>query len=359
MNRQKSIALYAYWFTCQQRPHHLAAAVQERATVNVYSWRGLRVEEDHARTMPLSTQLHLRHIVSSRLRFLRMAERINTFQRARLMLDFLHDDSDVHIYAARPNQRLIRKPPTLVYDCLDEWSEFDDATSEMADIEQELCEMADRIWVVSLALADRLRPRYGSKLDYVPNGVYVEHFTRASILRAERPPSRPTLIYIGAIDTWFDAALVSEVALRLKDWRILLVGPLNLPPVKKQLLDKPNIVLLGKQPYASLPDILADATVAMIPFEVTALTKAVSPIKLYEYLAAGIPTVSTHLPEVQQMQEAGVIACAAGADEFARMTEHLAHTAKPGKCIEVAGRHTWKARFADALSRLSERDTMP
>jgi glycosyltransferase involved in cell wall biosynthesis len=133
----------------------------------------------------------------------------------------------------------------------------------------------------------------------------------------------------------------------------LLIGPTSLlRPEQREKLSLANIRLLGSQPYQALPELLAQVDVAMIPFMIDDLIKATSPIKLYEYLAAGLPVISTPMPEVLPFVEPGVVTCAESAAEFAQAAEELRSTAATLRRQEVARQHTWVQRFQTALTNL-------
>lgn len=101
-----------------------------------------------------------------------------------------------------------------------------------------------------------------------------------------------------------------------------------------------------------LPSLLAAADIAMIPFVINDLIRGTSPIKLYEYLAAGVPVVATPMPEVLPYVETGAVACAEGPTEFARVVKDLAATANPDRCQEIARKSSWDERFLGVLSTL-------
>jgi glycosyltransferase involved in cell wall biosynthesis len=104
-----------------------------------------------------------------------------------------------------------------------------------------MCEWADKIWVVSRKLEEKLSPLFAQKIEYIPNGVDYAHFRCVPQLRAIDPKGRPRLGYIGTIHNWLDTALVRGVADTLRDWLIFLVGPNFLLSQELRLLDTANI----------------------------------------------------------------------------------------------------------------------
>jgi len=284
---------------------------------------------------------------------------INHWQERRLFRCFSEFEGDLHVVARSPDFLLPNKPPCLLYDCMDAWESFSHASQLVAFNELRLCEQADRIWVVSRALEEKLRPAFGRKVWYVPNGVDVDHFRQAITIRRTQHADSPTAVYIGHIGEWFDTTLLGAVASRLPQWKVKLIGPVHLTPARAAELNRPNIELVGPKPYQELPRLLAQAAVGIIPFVINDLIRATNPIKLYEYLAAGLPVVSTPMPEVVAMEVDGVIACEDTAEGFARRIDQLVSRHVAEKALEIAERHSWQSRFAFGLQGLGLEYSVP
>jgi len=187
----------------------------------------------------------------------------------------------------------------LVYDCLDAVTAFRPGQLDVEAAEAALARRADLVLATSPELEARLR-RGNARPVLVPNAADYDHFSRpvsADQIPAEiRALPRPIAGYVGEVGAWFDTGLVRRLALRHPDWSIVLVGPAS--SEARGALPDPNIHFLGRRPYSELPLYLAGFDCCLIPFRATPLTAAVSPVKLYEYLAAGRPVVSTPLPSV-------------------------------------------------------------
>jgi glycosyltransferase involved in cell wall biosynthesis len=129
----------------------------------------------------------------------------------------------------------------------------------------------------------------------LPSGVATEHYSSA--VSAERGTGRPTAGYVGVLDERLDLGLVAGLAAALPDWEVQMVGPVaKIDPV--ELPTGPNIRYLGAQPYERLPEIMAGFDVALMPFALNEATRSISPTKTLEYLAAGLPVVSTRVADV-------------------------------------------------------------
>jgi glycosyltransferase involved in cell wall biosynthesis len=191
----------------------------------------------------------------------------------------------------------------LVYYCVDEYTAFKGVdTDALANIERGLIAKADMVIVsAEKLLHSKCSPRAPTHL--VRHGVDCEHF--ASALRAETqiPDEiaglpRPIIGYFGLIaDDWVDVPLMVHVARNFPTGSLVMLGKVTMDV--SALTREPNVHLLGRKPYSSLPGYCKGFDVAVIPFPVTEVTANANPLKAREYLAAGLPVVSTPIPEVE------------------------------------------------------------
>ena len=144
------------------------------------------------------------------------------------------------------------------------------------------------------ATARGLLPHGGlsEKGHYLPQGVDFDNFVRLPL----EPPGTKVLGFFGLVAEWMDFELIEAVARAAPDWRLDFVGPVQYKP--SRITKLPNIRFLPPVPFNELPDALSEWAAAWIPFEVSELTAAVNPLKIREYLAAGLPSLCTPLPEV-------------------------------------------------------------
>ncbi|MGE5416966.1 MAG: glycosyltransferase [Acidobacteriota bacterium] len=139
----------------------------------------------------------------------------------------------------------------------------------------------------------------------VPNGCDYAFFSQAQKQIFEVPPDmwnirHPIIGYHGAVASWLDFSLIRKIARNFPDYSLVMVGPLyNVSEVPQE----PNIHWLGLKPYHVLPAYAQQFDVGIVPFRISPMTEAVNPIKMWEYLAAGLPVVSTALPEVKDFPE--------------------------------------------------------
>jgi teichuronic acid biosynthesis glycosyltransferase TuaH len=184
-----------------------------------------------------------------------------------------------------------------VYDVTDDWLLEQVPPREHARrrrLEAVTLRDADEVVVCSPNLAESrgaVRPT-----TLIPNGVDAEHFA----LPRTRPPdlpASPTAVYVGTLhDERIDVELVLELATRLPDLSVVLVGPDSLAAgSRRRLAARGNVSLLGRRPYALVPGYLQHADVVIIPHRVTPFTESLDPIKAYECLAVRRPTVATEV----------------------------------------------------------------
>jgi glycosyltransferase involved in cell wall biosynthesis len=195
----------------------------------------------------------------------------------------------------RLNERLV------IYHCVDEYSAFSGVSREaIARMERDLVRRADLVLTSSERLcADRSAINPNTR--FVTHGVDVGHFARALRPGIETPADlrdlpRPVIGFFGLLADWVDLDLVRAMAIERPRWSFVLVGKQATGVGAVRGL--PNVHLLGQKPYALLPAYCRGFDVGIIPFRSSDLTLRANPLKLREYLAAGLPVVSTPLPEV-------------------------------------------------------------
>jgi teichuronic acid biosynthesis glycosyltransferase TuaH len=154
------------------------------------------------------------------------------------------------------------------------------------------------------ALVERLAT-YGIETHHLPHGVDIELF--GPVADGKVPPPnelvnrpRPRLGLVGNIEDRIDVDLVE--ALAMGSGSVTLVGPVNLPSVVRQRLDRAGCFFAGPVPYHDVPKWLAGLDVALVPYRTTELIRRSRPLKLLDYLAAGRPVVSTDMPAARELE---------------------------------------------------------
>lgn len=245
----------------------------------------------------------------------------------------------------------------FIYYCVDDYTQFQCHDREhVVAREREQLLRADLVVTTAErlhAVKSAIRP--DAKL--VPHGVDYDLFARAW---RERPPEpadlagiqRPIFGFFGLVHHWVDCSLLARVAESRPVYSFVLIG--DTVSDVSALRALPNVHLLGRRPHAELPAYCAAFQGGLLPFVRNRMTDCVNPIKLQEYLAAGLPVVATPIPEATRYED-GVI-LAAGAEEFARACDAAAANYGPESRERVSclvQNDSWDARV-ELLSTLVE-----
>ncbi len=189
-----------------------------------------------------------------------------------------------------------------IYDNMDELSLFRGASRELLDHENELFSSADIVFTGGMSLYEAKRHRH-SNVHCFPSSIEFAHFAKARGMQGETEPTdqahlpHPRLGFFGVVDERMDIDLVGAVAQLRPEWHLVMIGPVaKIDPAI--LPRRENIHWLGSKPYADLPHYLAGWDVGLMPFALNEATRFISPTKTPEFLAAGVPVVSTPITDV-------------------------------------------------------------
>ncbi|MFN2504120.1 MAG: glycosyltransferase [Acidimicrobiales bacterium] len=229
-------------------------------------------------------------------------------------------------------------PTVLVYDVMDDLASFKGAPAQLTLRQRQALKRVDVVFTGGRSLQRAIVQRRPKETHCFPSGVDPAHYAPAASLRSPGP--RPVAGYVGVIDERLDVSLMRGLAAALPEWEIRMVGPISEKLGRANAPSAPNILYTGQQPYERLPEILGEFDVALMPFALNEATRSISPTKTLEYLAAGLPVVSTRVPDV--------VADYAGIVEFADDGESFA-----AACLRALRRDRadWDARVAPLLRR--------
>ncbi len=188
----------------------------------------------------------------------------------------------------------------VVYDCMDELSAFRGAPPAMLALERELLSRADLVFTGGRSLYEAKRDRHRD-VHCLPSSIDARHFGQARQglpePEAMRGIPRPRIGFFGVVDERMDLDLVGALAGLRPDWSFVMIGPV----VKIDPAGLPragNIHWLGARDYRDLPAHLAHWDAGFMPFAMNESTRFISPTKTPEFLAAGLPLVSTPVTDV-------------------------------------------------------------
>ena len=247
------------------------------------------------------------------------------------------------------------KRKKLVYRVSDNMQGFARATPVACEQEEELARLADLV-VYSASTLEKyalsLRPR---RMAHLPNGVDFRHFSEGVLLEPEEYQGlpRPIAVYAGHLDVWFNYGLLGAVAKALPHVSFVIIGGTR--AVYEQLKPSPNLHLLGTRPFTELPRYLRHADVGIIPFDVTGhprLVHSIHPLKLYEYMASGLPVVASRWKELEQIGSPAIL-CDTPEDFTRAISDVTHHPPDRAALVRFASQHDWSQRI-DRLLELIE-----
>ena len=191
-------------------------------------------------------------------------------------------------------------PGLTIYDCMDELSAFKFAPEQLKNLEKKLMAKADLVFTGGQSLYEAKKTQHANIYPF-PSSIEKEHFASARTHKME-PDDQicikgPKIGFYGVIDERFDIDLIDQIAEAKPEWQIILIGPVV--KIDPAILPRhANIHYLGSKTYSELPAYLSGWDVSLIPFLLNDSTRFISPTKTPEYLAAGIPVVSTAIRDV-------------------------------------------------------------
>ncbi len=239
-----------------------------------------------------------------------------------------------------------------IYFCMDDYAHLPNVSAGMlAPLEREMLAKVDCVVATARRLSETKIPRSG-RVHLLPQGVNFDHFAT----RHPHPPElktlpRPIIGFAGSVSDCCDLGLIASLADSNAEGSIVLVGPVT---TDVRRLRRPSVHLLGPRPYARLPAYVQSFDVAIIPYILNDWTRSVDPLKLLEYLAAGVPVVSTAIPEAYKYRE--VISIAETSEQFLGLVREIlmnGYNARSQLARAVAKENTWEHR-ADIFLRIME-----
>ena len=251
----------------------------------------------------------------------------------------------------------------LIYHIVDEYTGYAalDAQriEDMRRREQTLMARADLVLVTSRELLES-KATYNANTHWVANGVDYPRFAAAAADRRDPEElsdlGHPRIGYVGAINDKIDVALLLRVAESFPEASLVLVGPERPGPGVtarglRALRARANVRFVGQVPVSRVPQFVSACDVGLLPYQLNEWTRHIHPLKLYEYLACGLPVVATAIPSL--WEEGDLVRIAEDEADFCGgVAEALAGDSAALRCArqERAARNTWQQR----VERISE-----
>ena len=234
----------------------------------------------------------------------------------------------------------------IVYDSMDELSQFTGAPKALVDNERRLMDYADVVFTGGYELFLK-KQKLHQNTHFFGCGVEYEHFANARDENTIIPPDidfmgRPILGWFGVIDERLDYGLLAEIAGKRPEWSIAMVGPVV--KVDPNLLPHaPNLFWLGGRNYEVLPNYCKAFDLCIMPFAINAATEYINPTKVLEYFATGRPVISTPVKDVVR-QYSDLVYIAKHQDEFIEAVSNALREPdeqRIERCIAKAKASSW------------------
>jgi glycosyltransferase involved in cell wall biosynthesis len=296
-------------------------------------------------TMPAYGQPILRAINQRSLRF--------QIRRAMRKLNFKNPVN----YVFLPSAALLAGKlgeDLIIYHCVDEYAAFSDiATDTIAKLEEELLKKSDLI-IVSADLLYQSKVKHNPRTVIVRHGVDYAHFSKAIDPNTKIPDEianlpKPVIGFFGLVEDWVDVRLMAKVAEHFSQGSLVVLGKVKTDISALEKL--PNAHILGRKPYSELPAYCKGFDVALNPFVINELTLNANPLKVREYLATGLPVVSTAIPEVEILGQ-----CRIGRDDESfinEVAEALKETRTRRERSEAIKSESWEARVDEIRKHIA------
>lgn len=252
------------------------------------------------------------------------------------------------------------EPSLIVYHCVDDIAAHDLIdTSSFRSSEERFAARADLVLASAPALAERMRGISGNVVE-APNVADTGLFARAlepgplDAGMAQLPA--PRIVFTGAIAAAkLDLPMLARLARLRPSWSFALVGPVGAGDPHTDisaLAREPNVHLLGLRSYSQLPGVLRAADAGLIPYARNELTNSIFPMKVYEYLAAGLPVIATPLPALADLAE---VRRAPDAEGLVALLEQALGEDSPerrGERSLAARAHSWDRRLEEIAAEI-------
>lgn len=237
----------------------------------------------------------------------------------------------------------------------DNHSGFSKFTAAACAAEKKIAQQVDLVGYTAPSLKDYVAGFGPKRTALIPNGVNFQHFAgTARPMPADLAAiPKPIAVYVGAIEAWFDFDLLRILSQRMPEVSFVLIGPEKL--AAERLKGLPNVHLLGRRKYDDLPAYLQHSDVGIIPFDVkghATLINYVNPLKLYEYLACGLPCVSVRWRALEELHSPAILCDTA--EEFERgLRAALAPPVARASNVEYARAFDWESQVDKLLAALA------
>jgi len=279
-----------------------------------------------------------------------IVRRVKKIIQDKFIKDFIFINSFNFHY---PNIGRLLKSSFTVYHCVDPL--IIDYDRKHGFVSEELAMRSSDLVVCTSKQLYIEKKQYNVNTFFIPNAADLSLSSQALSDNCEISPllhgiPKPVVGYFGNIERRIDYAMLTKVAALNPDKSFVFVGPVGEEFVPKGFKDLKNVFFTGRVPYSEMPAVVKGFDLAMIPFKRDEVSNTIFPLKLFEYLGAGKPVVSTdfNLDLIDFTED--VVPYCANAAEFSDAISQLLkneNKARLNKRLEIASQNTWEKRLTE------------
>lgn len=343
------------WYWIKQRPHFFAKYLSEDHHIDlVFEKRYTKRVEN-----PIPPNIKCHEIFKLPKTHNPLIYRINTALLKNSLKKIINKNKyDVilinnykHFYLIKD---FIRADDYVIYDCMDDFVEFkgskrsETVQKEILRQEKILYSRSNLVVFSSDYLKQKLKTRYYEKENclVINNAVEISNDNTVNTLPATLLPlfkeGMKNICYIGAVSDWFNFNLLLETLRRFKNVNFVIVGPCDTDiPCHERLQTHTQI------PHSSIMNVMKKADLLVMPFAVDELVRSVNPVKVYEYVYSGTPSLIVYYEETAKFKD--YVYLYKSEDEFYEYVSRLIRNNLPAlvteeKAIAFANENTWVKR---------------
>ncbi|MBI3219585.1 MAG: glycosyltransferase [Bacteroidetes bacterium] len=279
-----------------------------------------------------------------------LAKRVNSFLKHRGIKSVVYVNSFEFYYPTFQNKLRIRIN-TSVYHCIDPMVKKYTLKHGPA-LQKQAASNAEMIITTAPALMKQFEGCDFSQVNLVPNAANFHLFNQAldknlQVHQAIPSNGRKTVGYLGNIERRIDFHLLLQLVDYLSDFQLIMAGPIELKYVPEEVLHHPRIKFIGAVAHEDAPSVVKGFDVAIIPFLLDEVSESIYPLKLFEYLAAGKPIVTTNFNPSVLSELSDVVKIAQSPSQFVKLVERAVQSDtlfEVEKRVAIARVNTWKER---------------
>lgn len=292
------------WGWIKQRPHFIAEELANDFAVTVFETANFKKSvQQNSKTCSLKFKKLFRLPLQRNINILKINNLLYKMQLRNKLnkYNIIWLTHPVQISFIKDNI----KDSLLIYDCMDDMLSFPTVDYKKYRYfkvnEKLLLDMADFVFCSSAYLKNMLEQRYNkdiTKKSMIINNAITKELLNIRLVSTsyKSKDKYKHIVYLGTIAEWIDFQLICDSLEEFSDIVYDFYGPVRM----EISIRNERIRFHGSVEYADISKVLMSADMLVMPFKVIDLVKSVNPVKLYEYIYTGIPSVAVSYKETEK-----------------------------------------------------------